>query len=274
MVQGLGWNTFVWCSLRFLQQLDFLSRRLKKPSFSSLATRYFHSSVILRQDQKKSSPSRFIHQPVSKLLVYGDAELFRAQSVHKEEELKTPEFREKLDCLIGTLGFHDGLGLAAPQIGWRARVFAMTVPTSPAAKFDLSKAPPNGPKETRIWINPRVVQVSINQSYYWEGCLSIPNMVAWVARPRSVEVAGWDENGVENTMKLEGMAARVFQHELDHLDGTLMVHRVTHPRFILPWASLNVRDKWDTAWPSPGARKTPLGKLSFDPWKQERTNSS
>ena len=60
----------------------------------------------------------------------------------------------------------------------------------------------------------------------------------------------------------EGFAARVFQHEFDHLDGILFPQRVEHPRWLLPNAALAQQDQWSTGWPSPGARRTGPGDLS------------
>lgn len=96
----------------------------------------------------------------------------------------------------------------------------------------------------------------------WEGCLSVPGMRGWVERPISVVMKGLDENGyVREPTKLTGLAARIVQHEYDHLDGRLFPLCVPSQEFLVPTASMEARDGWATDWPSKGSHKTLLGDL-------------
>lgn len=96
---------------------------------------------------------------------------------------------------------HRGLGLAAPQVGLPYRVFAMySVPGI-------------------VCFNPRVVSYSEEKILLDEGCLSFPNLFIKVKRPRSIRARYTEPNGNVQTMNMDGMTARAFQHELDHLDG-------------------------------------------------------
>jgi peptide deformylase len=98
----------------------------------------------------------------------------------------------------------NGLGLAANQIGIPYRIFAM-----------------RSHPENFVCINPKIVQPSAETIVLEEGCLSYPNLIVKVKRPRHVRVRFNTPNGETLTKTFTGMSARVFQHELDHLDGKI-----------------------------------------------------
>lgn len=103
--------------------------------------------------------------------------------------------------LAETMRENDGLGLAANQIGVRARAFVMRA-------------------ENIIGVfNPRVVDMSSEMVYLEEGCLSYPNLWVKVKRPKLIKVRYTNPDGNTETRTFDGMSARVFLHELDHLDG-------------------------------------------------------
>ena len=103
--------------------------------------------------------------------------------------------------LAQTMIQHNGLGLAANQIGLPYRAFAITG------------------EQIIVCFNPKIVDFSTEKVYLEEGCLSFPGLFVKVKRPRSVRVRYTEPNGNVVTKTFEGMTARVFQHELDHLDG-------------------------------------------------------
>lgn len=107
-----------------------------------------------------------------------------------------------------------GVGLAAPQVGWSARLFVM----NPAGEPD--------PEEERVFVHPEVVQAE-GEVLDEEGCLSIPEVRGKVKRNRRVVLRALDLNGVPFEETLEDLEARVVQHELDHLDGILFVSRLS-----------------------------------------------
>jgi peptide deformylase len=103
--------------------------------------------------------------------------------------------------LTETMIANQGIGLSANQVGLPYRVFVLTGETVYAC------------------FNPRIVDFSPEQIYWQEGCLSYPGLIVKIKRPRSVKVRFTMPNGVTETMKFEGLTARCFQHELDHLNG-------------------------------------------------------
>lgn len=105
----------------------------------------------------------------------------------------------------------DGLAVAAPQVGVRKRVVVYQLPDDP---------------EPEVIINPRIVESGDELWDYSEGCLSIPGVFWDIARPKQVHVVGLDLDGNEVSVEADELAARMYQHELDHLDGVLMTERL------------------------------------------------
>jgi peptide deformylase len=106
-----------------------------------------------------------------------------------------------------------GVGLAAPQVGVPLRIFVVDV--------SLGRDP-NG---LLVMINPELVERD-GEQLEEEGCLSVPGFEATVLRPTRVVVKGLDRHGDEQHRQGDALLARAFQHELDHLDGTLFVDRL------------------------------------------------
>lgn len=126
------------------------------------------------------------------------------------------ELHRILDTMFITMRHHGGVGLAAPQVGIDQRVCVIDCPT------DIER-----PKETmRSYelINPKIVRkkgLSIGE----ERCLSIPGVAARVIRANHVRVNTQDRNGNWKKIKAYGLLARILQHEIDHLNGILMIDR-------------------------------------------------
>ena len=110
------------------------------------------------------------------------------------------------------LGDANGLGLAATQVGVLRRVFVLR---------------PDPDEEAQVLVNPRVVESSDEQLTDDEGCLSLQGVVIPVERHERITVEASDPEGKELRLELEGLPARVAQHELDHLDGILILDRTT-----------------------------------------------
>jgi peptide deformylase len=102
-----------------------------------------------------------------------------------------------------------GLGLAAPQVGVQKQLFVYDVGEGPATL-----------------VNPSIRE-SRGEWVYDEGCLSIPHLYVEIARPKEVLLTGWDLDGNEVSIEADELLARLFQHELDHLNGVLMFDRMT-----------------------------------------------
>jgi peptide deformylase len=117
--------------------------------------------------------------------------------------------------LVLTMAEENGIGLAAPQVGIETRVFAIycrNLPnvTTPFAVF-----------------NPSIVAVSEEEESGEEGCLSFPGLFFHVKRPSKILVEFFDRNKNKLTITLEGIDARCFQHELDHLNGVCFTSKVS-----------------------------------------------
>lgn len=103
-----------------------------------------------------------------------------------------------------------GVGLAAVQVGELVRLFITRVPGD----------------SLRVFINPDILETSIEQGAFEEGCLSIPGLYTDVIRPTSVRVQAWNEKGRPFSLSVDGYLGRVIQHEFDHLNGTLFIDRI------------------------------------------------
>ena len=110
--------------------------------------------------------------------------------------------------MIETMYAAPGAGLAAPQVGVQKRLFV----------YDAG----DGPKTI---INPVIVESS-GEWTYEEGCLSVPGLYFPITRPKQVLLKGYDLEGNEISVEADEFEARVFQHELDHLDGTLLLEHL------------------------------------------------
>jgi peptide deformylase len=112
--------------------------------------------------------------------------------------------------MLTTMYEAPGLGLAAPQIGVRKRMFV----------YDIGDGP-------EVLINP-AISGSDGEWVYDEGCLSVPGMSFEIVRPKQVHLTGYDLDGNEVSIEADELLARLFQHELDHLDGILLLERLDH----------------------------------------------
>lgn len=112
-----------------------------------------------------------------------------------------------VDAMFDTLSEADGVGLAGPQVGVSKRIFVVKIPNS----------------EPLAFINPTIIETSVEEGPYEEGCLSIPGVYHEVIRPLKVTIQAQNVKGKPFTMKADGLLARVIQHENDHLHGKLYI---------------------------------------------------
>lgn len=140
-----------------------------------------------------------------------------------EEGLKDPAMQQLFD---GMFAFARGeqsdqqkhvlVGLAAPQIGKGIRVILV----------DTKADGKGGVSELRLYINPEILELSQETEEWYEGCFSTGNIKGIVKRPRHVTIRAIDRNGCEIYEAHSGYVARIFQHEIDHLDGIRFTERV------------------------------------------------
>ena len=124
------------------------------------------------------------------------------------------DIRELLDRMVDTMFAEHGIGVAAPQVGRGVRAIV------------IDADPENRGSNILKLVKPRFTDM--DGDIVWpEGCLSIPGLVLDIKRKERVQVAALDENGDEVTVEGEGLLAVAFQHELDHLDGTVILDRVS-----------------------------------------------
>lgn len=145
---------------------------------------------------------------------------------------KAPPVREisdsivrRAEAMLDAMYEAEGVGLAGPQIGWNARVFVID------AEQDRSG--------NRIWFNPNIVSFEGSEESD-EGCLSLPGIRGSVERPARIKVSAYDAEGRKHEMDLEGLFARAWQHETDHLDGILFIDHLS------PISRLRIRSQLKT----------------------------
>lgn len=121
---------------------------------------------------------------------------------------KRQEIEILIERMIATMRQANGVGLAAPQIGLNERLCVVDLVTGPTA-----------------FLNPRIISFSQTTSETEEGCLSLPGIFGILERPVWIEVSFETLSGEQERQRFEGLAARILQHELDHLDGILIIDR-------------------------------------------------
>lgn len=138
------------------------------------------------------------------VLLLGSDELHqKAATVQKVDD----EIRALIAEMFETMKSHNGIGLAAPQVGRPIRLFVTAA------------------DGLRVFINPHIIFSSSEMSVREEGCLSIPNTYCDILRPQKVTVQALDERGKKFMLEADDLLARVIQHENDHLEGILFIDK-------------------------------------------------
>lgn len=135
------------------------------------------------------------------------------------------ELQNLIDRMIETMREANGVGLAAPQIGQPLRLAVI----ESLPKVDDEGNEIENSRELFVIVNPEIIWESRDMVDGVEGCLSIPGYVGEVARHQSIRVRGQDRTGKKTRWRLNGWTARIFQHEIDHLNGVLYIDRLTAP---------------------------------------------
>jgi len=144
------------------------------------------------------------------------------------------KLQKLIDDMFETMYAAPGLGLAAPQIGLSLRLFV----------YDLHEGEEQ-PRRSGVLINPEFVAKSGSQTGE-EGCLSVSDYRTQVTRANHAAVKGLDRNGKEIVVEGDGLMARLLQHEMDHLDGTLFVDRLSSLKRQMYQKRVRKRKKADT----------------------------
>ncbi|MCS7010317.1 MAG: peptide deformylase [Anaerolineales bacterium] len=128
-----------------------------------------------------------------------------------------PELQRLIEDMIKTMRAAPGVGLAAPQVGVLQRVIVVEYPENEDDE--------NAPKRLYVVVNPEIKEMSVETEVGVEGCLSIPGVQGEVERARALIVRGQNRRGQPVKLKVTGWTARIFQHEIDHLEGILFTDR-------------------------------------------------
>jgi peptide deformylase len=158
------------------------------------------------------------------IVAYGDPVL---RKVADAIDAAYPDLEKLITNMKETMYNASGVGLAAPQIGKAIRLFL--IDASPFAEDDdLSEEERTVLKSfNRVFINPKILEEDGEEWIFNEGCLSIPDVREDVSRQPKITIEYQDENFTIHTETLEGLAARVFQHEYDHIEGILFTDKLS-----------------------------------------------
>ena len=141
-------------------------------------------------------------------------------------DFHSPALQATIDKLMLCVKEAGGVGIAAPQIHISLRIFIMC--SKPNHRY------PDAPlMEPTVIINPEILSTDEALISDWEGCLSVPSIRGLVPRHNKITVAYFDQQGNRIVKTLTHFIARVFQHEIDHLDGITFIERVTSPRDLM-----------------------------------------
>jgi len=142
----------------------------------------------------------------------------KAHAVNKFDK----DLHTLIDDMVETMREAPGVGLAAPQIGLSERIIVIEY-----YEREEDEEKEDAPKKVWAVLNPEIIKASEEKLMGVEGCLSIPGLVGEVERHAAVQVKGLNRHGKPMKIKAEGWLARIFQHEIDHLNGVLFTDRAT-----------------------------------------------
>ena len=145
------------------------------------------------------------------IVLYNDP-ILRDKSVAIESDSK--KLQKLIDDMFDTMYEASGVGLAAPQVGQNIRLFVVDADVMVEDTDEKAYGP-------LTLINPEIVSRGVDLIEFEEGCLSLPDLREKVVRPDKITVKFLDRSFVQHEMQFDGWMSRVFQHELDHLDGIL-----------------------------------------------------
>ncbi len=149
---------------------------------------------------------------LKKIFTYG-ASVLRERAKPIEEI--TPEITRLAEDMLEMMQKAPGIGLAAPQVGQSIRMIIVT--------YGLEEEKP----EPKVILNPEILEHSISTETMEEGCLSVPEETGLVSRWTDILIRGQTLDGQPFEEKLQGLAARIFQHEYDHLEGVLFIDKLS-----------------------------------------------
>jgi peptide deformylase len=181
-----------------------------------------------------------------KIVQAGDPVLRKKSRPLTKDEIKSPQIQQLIDLMRNTMREAPGVGLAAPQIGQSIQLAVIEDRVTYISDLSIDEL-----EERRrsaipfhVIINPRLSIVGNSTAQFFEGCLSVEGYQAIVDRALNVRVECLNERGEAVTINAQGWYARILQHEIDHLNGTLYVDRMkTRTLTTVPNAQRHWNDK-------------------------------
>jgi peptide deformylase len=134
-------------------------------------------------------------------------------------DIHDPRLQAFIDDLLATVAEENGMGIAAPQVSESKRIIILS--PQPNARYPYAPT-----MEPTAMINPEITWASSDKEKDWEGCLTVPGIRGLISRHRTIHVRYHVRDGVLIEKKYEGFLARVFQHEVDHLEGLVFLDRM------------------------------------------------
>jgi peptide deformylase len=181
----------------------------------------------MASDPKSSTLRAFPADPAQlRIKIYPEPVLREvAQAIPLDQPEVRANVRAVAERMIDMMHRSEGIGLAAPQVGLPWRLFVVHIPVDGEERTDID--PPTATGTPVVYINPEISKPTGVPSPYEEGCLSLPDIRGFVLRPPVVTITATDLEGKVFTQTGDGLLARCWQHELDHLDGVLIFDRMT-----------------------------------------------
>ena len=161
--------------------------------------------------------------------------ILREKSLEVKETILSESFQRFLANLIDTMRVANGAGIAAPQVGILKRVFVMEMVAN-------TRYPNKESFPLYVAINPTIEFLSADLVDSWEGCLSIPNIRGMLKRHNHIKLTAYNIKGEKYEAELKGFAAIVAQHELDHLNGILLIDRMDNMK------TLSFQEEYEKYW--------------------------
>jgi peptide deformylase len=169
----------------------------------------------------------FNSMAIKKIVLLGEPKLRKISTNIQVEDISKPYVQDVMRDLGDTLlayktprkKIQKGVGIAANQIGSNLRIFAIYIETKMHAYTDVNAMP------LTFFINPKIISHGEEMLDGFEGCMSFKHYRARIRRYKDIEVEAYNEKGELMKMKLKSFQARVFQHEYDHLDGTVFIDK-------------------------------------------------
>jgi peptide deformylase len=163
-----------------------------------------------------------------KIVQAGDPVLRKKGRELTKDEIRSPQIQQLIELMHITMRDAPGVGLAAPQVGVSIQLAVIEDPEEYLEHLseDQLAATQRSAEPFHVIINPKLTLLDHGKATFFEGCLSVEGYQAIVERALAVRVECLNERGEEITINAQGWYARILQHEIDHLNGTLYIDRM------------------------------------------------